>query len=132
MDSLLSRSPTHRSDSPAELKAQAEWSPLMELSETDEEYLLKAELPGLTMDDVKVSAEPGTLTIFGQRKFEANETGGKYHGLLPVRASFGRTFLLPDDVRHPKLSAELKDGVLVVRLRKGEKSKPRQIEIKGS
>jgi HSP20 family protein len=129
MDSLLSRSPTHRADSPAELKVLAEWSPLMEIIETDKEYLIQAELPELTSDDVKVSAESGTLTIIGQRKFEAKETAEKHHGLVPVCGSFGRTFLLPDDVSPGTVSAEIKDGVLVVRLIKVEKAKPQQVEI---
>ena len=128
-DSLLSRSPTHRADSPRESKVLAEWYPSMEIIETDEEYLIKAELPELTGDDVKVSAESGTLTIVGQRKFEAAE---KHHGLVPVCGSFGRTFLLPDDVSPGTVSAEIKDGVLVVRLIKVEKAKRQQVEVEAS
>jgi HSP20 family protein len=131
-DSLLSRSPTHRADSPRESKVLAEWYPSMEIIETDEEYLIKAELPDLTRDDVKVSAESGTLTIVGQRKFEAKETAEKHHGLMPVCASFGRTFLLPDDVSPGTVSAEIKDGVLVVRLIKVEKAKRQQVEVEAS
>jgi HSP20 family protein len=132
MDSLLSRSPTHRADSAAELKVLAEWSPLMEIIETDKEYLIKAELPELTRDDVKVSAESGTLTIIGQRKFEAKETAEKHHGLVPVCGSFGRTFLLPNNVNPAAVSAEIQDGVLVVRLIKREKAKPDGVELQAS
>jgi HSP20 family protein len=122
MDSLLSRSPTHTLDSPVELKVLAEWSPLMEISQTDKDYFIKAELPGLTSHDVKVSVESGTLTISGQRKFVVNETVGKHHMLAPVSASFGRTFSLPSDANPARFNAEVTDGILIVRIAKSEQA----------
>jgi HSP20 family protein len=118
-DSLLSRSPTHRSARRDELTALV-WFPVMEIIETDQEYLIKAELPELTRDDVKVSAESGTLTIVGQRKFEANETAKMPRGLVPVGGSFGRTFSLPNDANPARVSAELTDGILIVRVGKSD------------
>jgi HSP20 family protein len=120
MDSLLSRSPTHRPESPSELKVLAEWSPQMGLSETDQDYVIKAELPELKTDDVKVSVESGTLTIVGQRKFDAKEAAEKRHSLVPVCGSFGRTFSLPNDANPARVSAELTDGILIVRVGKQE------------
>ena len=118
MDSLLSRSPTHRLQSPAELKVLAEWSPLMGLSETGKDYVIKAELPELKSEDVKVSVESGTLTIVGQRTFEVKEATEKQNSLLPVRGSFGRTFSLPNDANPAQVSAELIGGILIVRVGK--------------
>ena len=128
MDSLLSRSPTRRSDSPVELKTQTQWQPLMEFSETDEEYLITAELPGLNMDDVQVSAESGTLTIVGQTTSDKG-TAEKRPGLVLIGSSFGRTFLLPDDVSPANVNAEITDGVLMVSLIKRKKPKPQPVEV---
>ena len=124
MDSLLSRSPTHRPASSSELKVLAEWSPLMRLSETDDDYLITAELPELTSDDVKVSVESGDLTIVGHRKFEAKETAENYRSLVPVCLSFGRTFSLPNDANPARVSVELTDGILIVRVGKREQVIP--------
>ena len=124
MDTLLSRSPTHRPNRPAELGAQVQWSPLMELSETGKEYVIKAELPELAIDDVKVKAEPGTLTIVGQRQFEAKETAEDHHRLVPICLSFARTFSLPNDANPARVIAELTDGILIVRVGKSEQAIP--------
>ena len=96
----------------------------MRLSETDKDYLIKAELPELTSDDVKVSVESGTLTIVGQRKFDAKETGENHRSLVPVCVSFGRTFSLPNDANPAGVSAELTDGILIVRVGKREQGIP--------
>ena len=108
----------------------AEWSPLVDISENDQEYLIKAELPEVRKEDVKITAEKGTLTIMGERKFEKEETGRKYHRVERAYGSFGRSFSLPEDASPAKVSAEFKDGVLVVHLVKDEKAKPQQIEVK--
>ena len=107
-----------------------EWSPLVDISENDQEYLIKAELPEVRKEDVKVTAEKGTLTIMGERKFEKEETGRKYHRVERAYGSFGRSFALPDDANPAKVSAAFKDGVLVVHLVKDEKIKPQQVEVK--
>ena len=131
-DSLLSHSPTHRSGRQQELTAVSEWSPVIEISENDKEYLIKAELPGLKKEDVRLTAEAGTLTLTGQCKFETEEKAKKHHRVELAYCSFGRTFSLPDDVSPRKVSAELKHGVLLVRLIKGEKAGPGQVEIEVS
>ena len=101
----------------------------MEIIENDKGYLIKAELLGLTMDDVKVSTEPGTLTILGQRKFEAKNPNEELQGPELISSTFGRTFSLPADASHAKVSSELKDGVLVVRLMKVEKATPGRVNV---
>ena len=95
MDSLLRRSPTYTPDWSVKLKILAEWSPLMETSQTGKDYFIKAELPGLTSDDVKLSVESGILTISAQRKCVVNEAVENHHSLAPVCDSFGRSFSLP-------------------------------------
>jgi len=130
LDSLLSRSPAPRSEGQGELMAAAEWSPLVDISEDDKEYLIKAELPEVKKEDVKVTAEIGTLTIMGERRFETEEKGRKYHRVERAYGSFGRSFSLPDDASPGRVSAEFKDGVLTLHLVKDEKAKPQQIEVK--
>ena len=112
--------------------AVAEWSPLVDISEDDKEYLIKAELPDVKKEDVRVTAQEGTLTIMGERKFEKEEKGKKYHRVERAYGTFGRSFSLPDDASPAKVSAEFKDGVLTVHLVKNQKAKPQQVEVKVS
>jgi len=130
LGSLLGRSPAQRPDGQEEPMAVAEWAPLVDISEDDKEYLIKAELPEVKKEDVKVTAEDGTLTIMGERKFEKEEKSKKYHRVERAFGSFGRSFSLPDDASPAKVSAEFKDGVLTVHLAKDEKAKPQHIEVK--
>jgi HSP20 family protein len=109
-----------------------EWAPLVDISEDDNEYLIKAELPEVKKEDLKVTAEEGTLTITGERKFEKEEKGKKYHRVERSYGSFVRNFSLPDDASPAKVSAEFKDGLLTVHLTKTAKAKPQQIEIKAA
>jgi len=112
--------------------AVVDWSPLVDISENDQEYLIKAELPEVKKEDVKVMAQEGTLTIMGERKFEKEEKGRKYHRVERAYGSFGRSFSLPNDASPAKVSAEFKDGVLIVHLVKDVKAKPQQVEVKVS
>jgi len=112
--------------------AVAEWSPLVDISEDDKEYRIKVELPEIKKEDVKLTAEEATLTITGERKFEAEQKGRKYHRVERAYGSFGRSFSLPDDANPAKVSAEFKDGVLTVHLVKDEKAKPQHVEVKVS
>jgi HSP20 family protein len=130
LDSLLGGSSPHRPEGQEEQIAVPEWVPLVDISEDDKEYLIKAELPDVKKENVKVTAQEGTLTIMGERKFEKEEKGKKYHRVERAYGSFGRSFSLPDDASPAKVSAELKDGVLTVHLVKDEKAKPQQVEVK--
>src|ERR1041385_9392856 len=130
LGSLLNRSPAQWPEGQEEPLAVAEWSPLVDISEDDKEYLIKAELPDVKKEDVKVTAEDGTLTIMGERKFEAEEKGRKFHRVERAYGSFGRCFSLPDDASPAKVTAEFRDGVLIVHLLKDEKVKPQQVEVK--
>jgi HSP20 family protein len=127
---LFSRSPAQWPEGQEEQIAVPEWAPLVDISEDDKEYLIKAELPEVKKEDVKVTAEEGTLTITGQRRFEKEEKGRKYHRVERAYGSFVRNFSFPDDASPAKVSAEFKDGMLTVHLGKTEKAKPQQIEVK--
>ncbi len=130
LGSLLSRSPAQWIEGQEEPMAVTEWSPLVDISEDDKEYRIKVELPEVKKEDVKVTAEAGTLTIMGERRFEKEEKGRKYHRVERAYGSFGRSFSLPDDASPAKVSAEFKDGVLTVHLVKDEKAKPQHVEVK--
>jgi len=130
LGSLFNRSQGQWPEGQEEQIAVPEWAPLVDISEDDKEYLIKAELPEVKKEDVKVTAEDGTLTITGERKFEKEEKGKKYHRVERSYGTFVRNFSFPDDASPSKVSAEFKDGVLSVHLTKTEKAKPQQIEVK--
>jgi HSP20 family protein len=107
----------------------ADWVPSVDVSETDGEYQIKAEIPDVKKEDVKVTVEDGVLTIQGERKHEKEEKGKKYHRVERSYGSFIRSFTLPDLVDEEKVKAEFKDGVLNLQLPKPEKAKPKAIEV---
>ncbi len=108
----------------------ADWSPVVDITEDGKEYVIKAELPEIKKEDVKVTVQDGVLSITGERKFEKEEKGKKYHRVERAYGSFQRTFTLPDEADGAKVNAEFKDGVLTVRLPKTEKAKPKTVEVK--
>lgn len=108
----------------------SEWAPLVDLVEDDKEYLIKAELPEVKKEDVKVTVENGVLTIGGERKFEKEEENKKYHRIERAYGSFMRSFTLPQDAAGDKINAEFKDGVLKVHLPKSAEAKPKSIDVK--
>jgi HSP20 family protein len=110
----------------------ADWTPLADITEDDKEYLIKAELPDVRKEDVKVTVENGMLTISGERKFEKEEKNKKYHRVERAYGSFVRSFTLPEDADASKVKAEFRDGVLTVHLPKSERAKPKQIDVKVS
>jgi HSP20 family protein len=130
LGSLLGRSTAHWPETREEPLAVAEWAPLVDISEDDNEYLIKAEVPDVKKEDVKVTVEEGTLTIMGERKFEKEEKSKKYHRVERAYGSFGRSFSLPDDASPAKITAEFKDGLLTVHLAKTTRAKPQHIEVK--
>jgi HSP20 family protein len=110
--------------------AVAEWSPLVDISEDDKEYVVKAELPEMKKEEIKISVHDDVLSITGERKYEKEEKGKKYHRVERSYGSFMRSFTLPEDADGSKVHAEYKDGVLTVSLPKSEKAKPKSIEVK--
>lgn len=130
LSSFFGRAPARRQNGEQETMTVAEWSPLVDITEDDKEYLIKAELPEVKKEDVKVTVENGVLTVTGERKFEKEEKGKKYHRVERAYGNFVRSFTLPDDADANKVNAEFKDGVLKVRVTKSESAKPKQIEVK--
>jgi HSP20 family protein len=108
----------------------AQWSPLVDITEDEKEYLIKAELPDMKKEDVRLTVENDVLAISGQRTFEKEEKGKKYHRIERAYGSFVRSFTLPEDADESRVSADFKDGMLQVHLPKSEKAKPKAIEIR--
>lgn len=124
------RFPARTNGEKEEALTPAEWAPLVDISEDDKEYVVKTELPEVKKEDVKVTVEDGVLSIAGERKFEKEEKGRKYHRIERAYGSFQRSFTLPEGADGTKVNAEFKDGVLTVRLPKSEKAKPKTVEVK--
>ena len=108
----------------------AEWAPLVDIVEDENEYLIKAELPEVRKEDLKVTVQDNVLTLTGDRSFEKEEKGKKYHRIERAYGSFARSFSLPEEADAQKVSAEFKEGVLHIRLPKSEKAKPKSIQVK--
>jgi HSP20 family protein len=124
------RLPATQGDVGQQALAIADWAPTVDISETDTEFLIKVELPGVRKDDVKVSIHEGVLTIQGERKMEREEKGKKYHRVERAYGRFARSFVLPENVDQESVGADHKDGLLNVSLGKVEEAKPRSIEVK--
>ena len=105
------------------------WSPSADISESEQEFLVRAELPGIRKEDVRITVEQGTITIAGERRLEKEEQGTKYHRIESFHGTFSRSFGLPDTVDVGAIRAEAKDGVLRVHLPKKVIEKPRPVEI---
>jgi HSP20 family protein len=107
-----------------------DWSPMVDITEDDNEYLVKADLPEMKKEDVKIVIDSGVLTISGERKSEKEEKKKKFHRIERSYGSFERTFTVPEDADPTKITAEFKDGVLRVHLRKNPAALPRKIDVK--
>ncbi|MDO8262737.1 MAG: Hsp20/alpha crystallin family protein [Gallionella sp.] len=118
-----------RTESGQNMLAVADWAPSVDISETDTAYLIKAEIPGVKKEDVKVTIQDGMLTIQGERKQEKEEKDKKFHRIERFYGSFVRSFRVPDDADESAVKAEFKDGMLNVTLAKSEKAKPKAIEV---
>ena len=107
----------------------SKWYPAVDVLEGKDSYLIRAELPGMKREDIKVEVNDGTLILSGERKSEQPAEGVKYRHVERVEAKFWRSFSLPETVKHDGIEATYKDGVLEVSVPKAEEAKPRQIEI---
>ncbi len=107
----------------------AEWAPAVDVQETENEYLVKADLPEVKKEDVTVEFEDGILTVEGERKLEKEDTGRTFHKIERGYGKFVRRFALPTEVDGTKVSAEFKEGVLNVHLPKSPNGK-RAIAVK--
>ena len=108
----------------------AQWSPEVDITEDEKEYLVKTDLPEMKKEDVKVTIENGILSISGERKSEKEEKGKRYHRIERSYGSFERTFAMPDDADASKMKAEFKNGVLRVHMPKNPAAQPKKIDVK--
>ena len=106
-----------------------EFTPLADIAETDKEYVVRAELPGLRKEDVKVTMTEGLITIEGERRQEKEDKNEKMHRVERYYGRFARTFALPDNIKPEAVRCECKDGVLTVHVPKAEYQKPREIAV---
>jgi HSP20 family protein len=108
-----------------------DWSPSVDISETDKEYLIRAALPAVKKEDVKVTYEGGMLTLSGERRKEEEQRGEKSHRVESFYGNFSRCFELPDTIDAEAISAEAKEGVLTVHVPKTkvEVRKPATIKV---
>jgi HSP20 family protein len=105
------------------------WVPAMDLTETDEHLVLRADLPGLDKDDVKIEVKDGVLTVSGERKAEQEERTDGFYRVERAFGGFSRSMSLPEHVDAEKITAEFDKGVLEVRIPKPEERQPHRIEI---
>lgn len=106
------------------------WAPSCDIYETNNEIVLKAELPGVKKEDLKVNLENNILTITGERKFEEETKRENYHRIEQSYGEFLRSFRLPTGIDAKMIAAEFKDGMLRVTLPKAEEAKPKAVEVK--
>src|SRR5258708_32140287 len=105
------------------------WAPAVDIYETDQNVVLKAELPGVDPKDVEARIEDGTLYLKGQRKFEKEAKEENYYHVERAYGSFMRSVSLPSSVDPDKAEAEYKDGVLILTMPKREEAKPKTVKI---
>jgi len=125
-------------DSPASQSSGAgagstgRWLPAMDLAETGDSYIVRADLPGITEDEVQVELEDNVLTISGERRLDETRSEGGYLRTERARGSFARSLTLPAGIDPERIEADFKNGVLELRIPKPEERKPRRISIVGT
>ncbi len=105
------------------------WTPAVDIFETEEAGVVKAEIPGVERDQISVEIKDGILTLHGERKFEKEVKEENYHRIERAYGTFHRSFSLPSSVEQDKISAKFNQGVLEVTLPKKERAKPKQIKV---
>jgi HSP20 family protein len=108
-----------------------DWMPAVDVKEDDQAYLVKADIPGVPPEDIEVTLDKGVLTIRGERKSEKREERDNFHRIERYRGTFSRRLALPDAADADGVTADMKDGVLNLRIPKREKAVSHRIEIKG-
>lgn len=108
---------------------QDSFVPGIDISETDDQFLISAELPGMNKDDIEISLDNRRLSISGERKFQREEDGKKYHRVETRYGSFNRSFQLPDNVDEESIEASYENGLLNISIDKAEDKVKKKIEI---
>ena len=106
------------------------WEPAVDVTESDKEYLLKFEVPGIDKKDIDVEIQNGLITVSGERKYE--KTDDKKHNIESYYGCFSRSFSLPENVNEKDIKANQKNGVLSLHLKKSQEKKvtPKKVEVK--
>jgi HSP20 family protein len=115
-----------------ESPAAQRWAPAMDLVETEDHYLLKADLPGMTQDNVAIEFNDGALTISGERQADYERAEKGFFRLERSFGKFSRSLTLPDGIDPDRIDATFRDGVLEVTIPKPEQRKPRRIAVSGN
>jgi HSP20 family protein len=105
------------------------WVPAMDLVETQDAFIVRADLPGLDEGDISIQLENDVLTVSGERKADHEQEGGGYYRVERMVGSFARSLTLPDGIDPEGVAASFDKGVLEVRIQKPEQVKPRKVEI---
>jgi HSP20 family protein len=108
---------------------EGQWVPAVDVSENESEMVVRAELPGMTHDDIEVNLQDNVLTLKGEKKQERKEDKENFHCLERSYGSFTRSFSLPAGVKQEDIKATFKDGILEISLPKAEEEKPKKIAI---
>lgn len=108
-----------------------EWSPSVDISETDQEYLIRASLPAVRKEDVNVTVEDGMLTVSGERRQREEQKDERFHKIESFYGSFSRSFSLPEGIDASAIRADSKDGVLTIHVpkTKAEAKRPTTIKV---
>lgn len=129
-DRLFGEALARQTGGAAEEPLRASWLPPVDVHENDSEITLRAEIPGLSQDDVELTIDKGRLTIQGEKRLEKEETDGDYRRIESRYGSFYRSFPLPDMVDQDNVEARFENGVLHIVLPKIEAAKPKRIAVK--
>jgi HSP20 family protein len=105
------------------------WAPVMDIEETKDDIIIKAEIPGMTKEDVKIQVSGDIITISGERKREEENRDKTYHRIERSYGQFQRMITLPGEVQSAKAKASYENGVLTIKLPKSEEVKPKEISI---
>ena len=110
-------------------EGRSEWNPAVDILEKDGNFVLRAELPGMTEKQIELKVEGDALVLKGERKMESEDKKENYHRIESFHGTFTRTFRLPETVDTHKISADYKDGILTVTLPQKPEVKPREIPV---
>ena len=108
---------------------ESQWLPSVDIAEDKDRFVLTAELPGVSKDDIKINLNNSTLTIEGEKKAQTENKDGEYYRSERFYGKFSRSFTLNSEIENDKIKADFRDGILTVSLPKSEATKPRQIAI---
>ena len=130
--SLLNRLRREIDDTFETSARDASWTPAVDIHEEAKQFVVRADLPGVSPKDIEITAEKGVLALRGTRNIEQKTDDGHYSRVERVSGKFVRTFTLPENVATDQIKAQFKDGVLELSIPKIAKAEPRRIEVQAA